>query len=103
MVIRRIEPLSAAKVAGLIYALIGLLFVVLVWIVSMVGLNVSGLSGSPFAPFEPGLLVVGGAVAVVALPIVNGLFGFVMALFGAWLYNVMAGFAGGIRVEAEAD
>jgi hypothetical protein len=99
MVIKRISPLSAAKIAGLIYALIGLLVALLLWTVSMVGLNVSGLSGSPFAPFTPGLMVAGGAVAIVSFPIVNGFFGFMMALTGAWIYNIAAGFAGGLNVD----
>jgi hypothetical protein len=99
MVIKRIAPLSAAKVAGLIYALIGLPFAVLVWVISMVGLNYSGLSASPFLPFAPGYVVAGGAVAVIVLPIVYGFFCFVMTLIGAWLYNLVAGFVGGVSIE----
>ena len=99
MVIKRIAPLSAAKVAGLIYALIGLPFAVLVWVISMVGLNYSGLSASPFLPFAPGYVVAGGAVAVIVLPIVYGFFCFVMTLIGAWLYNLVAGFVGVVSIE----
>ena len=99
MVIKRIAPLSAAKVAGLIYALIGLPFAVLVWVISMVGLNYSGLSASPFLPFAPGYVVAGGAVAVIVLPIVYGFFCFVMTLICAWLYNLVAGFVGGVSIE----
>ena len=95
MVIKRIAPLSAAKVAGLIYALIGLPFAVLVWIISLVGLNSAGLSGSPFAPFG----MVGGAVAVITMPIVYGFLGFFMTLIGAWLYNLMAGLVGGVTID----
>jgi hypothetical protein len=103
MVIKRIAPLSAAKVAGLIYALIGLPFALLVWVISLVGLNYSGLSVSPFLPFAPGYVVAGGAVAVVILPIGYGVFCFFMALFGAWLYNLVAGFVGGLGIEVQMD
>jgi hypothetical protein len=103
MVIKRIAPLSAARIAALIYALIGLAFALLVWIISLVGLSYSGLSNSPFLPFAPGMVVAGGAVAVVVLPIVNGAVCFLMTLIGAWLYNLVAGFAGGLSVEVQPD
>lgn len=103
MVVKRIAPLSAAKVAGLIYALIGLAFALLAWIISLVGLNYSGLSGSLFLPFAPGFIVAGGLVAVVILPLVYGAFCFVMTLIGAWLYNLVAGFVGGISIEVQMD
>jgi hypothetical protein len=103
MVIKRIAPLSAAKIAGLIYTLIGLPFALLVWVVSLVGLNYSGLSNSPFLPFAPSYVVAGGAVAVVVLPIGYGIFSFFMALVGAWIYNFVAGIVGGVKVEVWTD
>jgi hypothetical protein len=99
MVIRRIAPFPAAKIVGLIYALIGLLLTILVWIISLVGLNISGLSASPFFPFAPGLLMAGGAVAVVAFSILNGLFGFLITLIAVALYNFMADHVGGLSIE----
>jgi hypothetical protein len=103
MVIKRVAPLSAAKIAGLIYALIGLPFALLVWVISLVGLNYSGLSNSPFLPFAPSYVVAGGAVAVIVLPAFYGLFCFFMTLIGAWLYNLVSGFVGGIRVDVQPD
>jgi hypothetical protein len=103
MVIKRVAPLSAAKIAGLIYTLLGLPFALLVWIVSLVGLNYSGMSNSPFLPFSPAYVVEGGAIAVIILPLVYGLFCFVMTLIGAWLYNMAAGFMGGVSVELQVD
>jgi hypothetical protein len=99
MVIKRIAPLSAARVAGVIYAMVGLALVLLIWFVSMAGLNYSGMRNSPFLPFAPNLIVAGGAAAVIVLPIFYGAFSFVTALIGAWLYNVAAGLVGGIRVD----
>jgi low affinity Fe/Cu permease len=74
VVIRRVAPLSAARIAGLIYTLLGLPFALLVWIVSLVGLNDSGLRNSPFLPFSPAYVVTGGAVAVIVLPLLYGFF-----------------------------
>lgn len=103
MVIKRIAPLSAARIGGLIYALTALLFGLALWIVSMVGLDISGLNDSPFAPIAPRSIIVGGAVAVLTMPLVNGLFGFLVTLTGASIYNVFAGIAGGVRVEIQED
>jgi len=103
MVIKRISPLSAARIGGLIYALIALLFGFVLWIVSLVGLNISNLSGSPFAPVAPQYIVVGGAVAVLTVPVVYGLFGFIVTLTGAWIYNFIADITGGIRIEIQPD
>ena len=103
MVIKRVAPLSAARIAGLIYTLLGLPFALLVWIISLVGLNYSGMSNSPFLPFSPAYVVEGGAIAVIILPLVYGFFCFVMTLIGAWLYNLTAGFMGGVTVELEVN
>jgi hypothetical protein len=103
MLLRRIEPLSAAKIAGLIYALVGLPFAIVIWVVSLVGLNSSGLSGSPFLPIAPGYIVAGGAVAVIVLPIMYGCFCFVTTFIGVALYNLIARFTGGIRLEVQMD
>jgi hypothetical protein len=103
MVLKRIEPLSAAKIAGLLYALIALPFAIVVWVVSLVGLNDSGLSGSPFLPIAPGYIVAGGAVAVLIVPIIYGLFCFVMTYIGASLYNLVARFTGGIVIQVQMD
>lgn len=102
MVIKRIAPLSAAKIAGLIYALIGLPFALLVWVVSLVGLGNAGLSGSPFGP-GAGLVAGAGVAAVIILPIVYGVTGFAMTLIGAWLYNLMADVVGGLSVEVQME
>lgn len=103
MIIRRVAPLSAAKIAGFIYTLLGLPFALLVWIISLVGLNYSGMSNSPFLPFSPAYVVEGGAIAVIVLPVIYGFFCFLMTLIGAWLYNLIAGFMGGVSVELQSD
>jgi hypothetical protein len=40
-----------------------------------------------------------GAGATVAAPILYGVIGFVSTLIAAWLYNVIAGFVGGVEVD----
>jgi hypothetical protein len=91
MVIRRIAPLPAAKVAALVYMVISFPFAILFWFFAP--------ANSPFG----GLGATGGALMVVILPIIYGVVGFIMTIIGAWLYNVMAGFVGGIRIEVQRD
>jgi len=96
MVIRRIRPLSAAKISGVIYAILGLILGAGISLLSLSsGLTARGAAASA------GLGAVFGAAAIVAMPIIYGVIGFVSALVGAWLYNLLAGMLGGIEMEVE--
>lgn len=102
MIVKRISPLSAAKIGGLIYALIAFPFALLLWVISLIGLSSYGLTNSPFGP-GAGLVAGAGATAVVGLPIIYGIVGFVITLFGAWVYNLMAALVGGLRIEVQIE
>ena len=97
MVIKRIDVLSAAKITGIIAAAFGLLAGVIFFLFgSMFGalLGASGSHGGGAAMF-------GGVMGIVLLPILYGVFGFIGGLIQAFVYNLAAGFVGGIRVETE--
>jgi hypothetical protein len=96
MVIRRIGPLSVAKVAGLLYAVMGLLFGGLISLFSIVGAR---MIPSEETGGIPGLLF--GAAAIIVLPIFYGVLGFVMSLIAAALYNVAASAIGGVEVDIQ--
>jgi hypothetical protein len=92
MIVRRVGPMSFAKVSAVLYALMGLIFGAFISIISVVG--------GAFMPKQPGAGgMIFGAAAIVALPIFYGVLGFVMSLIGAGLYNVVAGWVGGIEIE----
>ena len=97
MVIRRISPLSVAKIAGLLYAVIGLVIGAVFSLIAMAGaaMGMGGAEGPPFV----GLLF--GVGAIIALPIFYGVLGAVVTGLMAVLYNVLAGIVGGIRVEVD--
>jgi hypothetical protein len=105
MIVKRVAPLSVAKVAGIIYAVLGLFFGVffsmftLIWRASLSGLSNSGVSNAPGFPPAVGLLF--GAGAIVVMPVFYGVMGFVFALIGAALYNVIAGWVGGVELEIQ--
>ena len=88
MVIKRIDPLSAAKIGGIIAAAIGLLAGVVFFLVS-------SLFGAALGQQEGGgLAMFGGAMGMVLLPILYGIFGFIGGLIQAFIYNLAAGFVG---------
>jgi hypothetical protein len=83
MVIKRIGPLSLAKLAGVLYGAIGLLIGAVFAAISAVGgfSAAAESEGAAFAAF----------------------FGiaFLMSLIGAALYNAIAGLVGGIEVQMQ--
>ena len=95
MIVKRVGPLSCAKLSGTLYALIGLL---IGGVVSMIAMAGGAASDSPFGT---GIGAAVGMGAIVILPIFYGLMGFVATLIGAWLYNVVAGMVGGIELEVQ--
>lgn len=100
MVIKRIGVGSAAKMAGVLYAAIGLIAGAIFACIALVGAGASSAAGGESA--IPG--VIGGFIgvgAVIVLPIMYGIFGCIGAALGAWLYNVVAGLVGGIEVEIQ--
>lgn len=107
MIIKRIDYLSAGKVVGLLYAAIGLISGLFVTLASLMlgsaafihkqGYMMGGyMMGSvPGVPVAPGLAV----FAFIIWPILYGITGFVSAVVFAFLYNLIAVWAGGIEVE----
>ena len=97
MVVKHVAPLSVAKVAGVVFALLGLCVGALFSLIGMVGAFAFDRSQFPF-PFA-GLMF--GAGAIIMLPIFYGVIGFIFSLIGAALYNLVAGWVGGVEVEMQ--
>ncbi len=96
MVIRRVSPMSVAKIAGMLYAIIGLAIGALFSLFAMVGTAVGGGDGG--STFFPAVFGIG---SVILFPILYGCMGFVMSAISAWLYNLMAGVVGGVQLEVQ--
>jgi hypothetical protein len=89
MEIKRVEPFSIFKMAGVIYAFLGLIAGCIITLFSLApGPKTSSL------PF-------GGVFAVVILPVVYGIAGAVFGAIAAALYNLVAKFVGGIKITLE--
>jgi hypothetical protein len=102
MVIKRISPMSCAKVTGLLYALIGFL---LGACFSLIMLAVgSAFTHDPELSNAVGARMFGaffGAGAIIILPIFYGVLGFVGGAIVALIYNVIAGMIGGLEIDVE--
>ena len=94
MIVKRIDPVSAAKIAGIFAAAFGLIAGIVFF-----------LFGAMFSAFPSqhgaGLGLFGGFMGMITLPIMYGVFGFLGGLIQAFIYNVAAGFVGGVRIDVE--
>ncbi len=98
MLLKRIEPLSLAKVAVVLYAGIGLIVGLIVSAVAMLGLAFApGAEEAPPAFLAP----IFGVGAILFFPLLYGFFGGLAALVGATLYNFAARLTGGVRLTLE--
>ena len=96
MTITRVGPLSVAKIAGILYAVIGLIIGAFFSLFSWVG----GLAAMANNDGAGGFAAIFGIGAIILAPIFYGCLGFVMTLIMAALFNVAAGIVGGVEVEA---
>jgi len=94
MVIRKISPVSAGKILGALYAVLGLVVGAIFLVASVVGVAAAG-----------GQNVVGGlmtgGLSILFLPLLYGGMGFLGGVVGAFLYNVGASMVGGVEFEIE--
>ncbi len=91
--LKRIDPGSAFRVGGILYALMGLLMGIIFALVSMLGgALVPASEAWVFRTFF-------GAGAVFFLPIFYGIIGGICAAISAAVYNLVAGWVGGLEVD----
>ena len=95
MQIKKIEPLSAGKLLGAMYALLGLLIGGFFSLFAFVGAAAGGTSDAAIGG------IIGGLGAIVFMPIFYGVLGFVGGAVAAFIYNIVAGMVGGISLEIE--
>jgi hypothetical protein len=101
--IKRIELFSLFKLAFYIYAVIGLLFAFIYGFFMVV---IGGIQNAVFGEEIPNLGVIGVVIGIFAIPLVALVYGAVASVFitiGGWLYNIVAGGVGGLRLEAEVE
>ena len=99
--IKRIELFSVFKLAFYIYAIIGFFIAIIYGFFLLV---LGGIQSAVFGEEIPQLGAFGIVLGILALPIVALMYGAVASVFitiGCWVFNLIAGAVGGLRVEAE--
>lgn len=89
-VIKYIDPMSLAKMDGVIGLIVGLI----------VGILVAAFGSLiPAVPGSRTFTLFFGVASVIMFPIVYGVMGFVGGLITAWVYNFVARKVGGVRLN----
>lgn len=90
--IRSIGVLSCAKLMGALYAILGLIAGAFMTLFSLAG---AALSDNGNGAAALGL----GAAAIVVIPIMYGIAGFIGGLIMGFFYNVVASVVGGVEIR----
>ena len=99
MVIRRVGVASAAKIAGAVYAVIGVFVGCLMAAISLINLGAFADGANNGMPSW--IAPMWGIGAVIVLPILYGVMGLVVGALTAVVYNVVSGMAGGLEIEVQ--
>ena len=92
-IIKSVGVLSFAKIMGLIYGCLGLIFTPVFLLLGLLG-SLVGQQKTPFAG-------VFGMVFALLMPVMYGLMGFITGAIGGLLYNLFAKLVGGFEVELD--
>ena len=98
MVIRKIGVGSAAKIAGALYAVIGLIAGCFLALFSLASAGFMASAGTDAPSWIAPMFGVG---AIVIAPIFYGIMGLVIGALTAFVYNIVAGMAGGLEVDVQ--
>ena len=99
MVITKVGVLSLGKLLGIMYAAIGAVFGLIYALFAVVGGGAMLAMGGDEGAMGGGMMMGMGVAAVIVLPILYGLIGFVGGLISALFFNIAAKYAGGLEVE----
>jgi hypothetical protein len=101
MVIRRVEPMSLAKLGLVIYAVIGLLIGGFFSLFGFLAGGLAQMGGGGEEGFPPMIGMMFGVGAIVIAPIFYGVMGFIGGYLVAVIFNVASGWIGGLQVDVQ--
>ena len=97
-IVKSVGVMSVAKIMGMIYGCMGLIFAPFFLIIGLLG----SVAGSMASQSNNPLAGVFGVVFAIFMPILYGVLGFVAGAIGALLYNLFAKWVGGFELQLEA-
>lgn len=95
--IKKINAISLAKILGLSLALLGFIIGLVVGFVMFVIGSVFGATSGITTLLAPGL----GIIGFLIIPFLYGAIGFLLGGLSALIYNILASWVGGIKIEIE--
>jgi len=100
--LKRIAPFQAGKIFAAFYGLLSLMFVPLMVVFMALGSFAAKAQGQGVPP--PVSLLLGmGAGFILLLPVMYAAMGFVIGVLSAAIYNLLAGWIGGLKLEFESE
>ena len=93
--IHRVGVLSLAKMLATLYALFGVIFGAIMALFSLIGVGLGQAAGTDGAWFG----VLFGVGALIFMPILYGVMGFLGGALTSFLYNLCSEIVGGIEIE----
>ena|SRR5664279_4196985 len=94
--IRRFDVMQMATTLGALYFFLGIIIAICMWL--FMG-AIRGMGGAMGNSSSMGML--GGGAMVIIAPIFYGVIGVIFGAISALLYNLVAGWTGGIGMELE--
>jgi hypothetical protein len=100
--IKRIAPLQAGKMLGVLYGCMGLIFLPIFLLAGVAGAFAQHAQQTQGGSAAPAALAAGMMLALgIFMPIFYAVFGFIFGIISAAIYNLVAHWVGGIEVEVE--
>ena len=100
--IKRIAPLQAGKMMGVLYACMGLIFLPIFALAGLAGAFAQQSQQAQGAGAAPAALIAAMMFGFgIFMPVFYGVFGFIFGVISAAIYNLIARWIGGIEVEVE--
>lgn len=104
MIVKRIGVWSLAKISGLVYGGMGLIFGAIFGLFSLVGMGMASVAANQSGGAVEALFsMLFGAGAVLLMPLFYGLMGLVIGAITAFIYNLVARLVGGLRIDVEPE
>ena len=97
--LKRIAPLQAGKILGILHGCIGLIFLPFFALAGMLGAFAQHTQANQAAPAA----IIAGLVLGMGIfmPIIYAVMGFIFGIIGAAFYNLVARWVGGFQIEVE--
>jgi hypothetical protein len=101
MQVKRIGVFSYAKITAITNAAVGLLIGIIYGVMVIIFGAAMMAGGGRDTTAGGGVMLVVGLLIMIGFPIMSGIAGFIAGAIGAVIYNVAAGFVGGLELEME--